>query len=578
MGIPSMRRKASVKGTLGAPTTEKPSTSALPQSAENSDVNIAKKGSLDLSASAKKAKGGSKPTLSIPKTLLPRLVSTKNARSGSTSSGEGTAAADTTISSLLLDSSSNGIDSADPPKILLQPKMQTTTTTNAQQTKRSVHLSISPDDESESMQVMLMEGVASPVKRGDCIYSVDSVEYLVKHDALSQSEISAQNVNVVCPKLEESNPEQIIEESEEENNNDFMQELGGSEKKSKSKMGGLFKKSGKKGNDNGGGNNQQEGSGNNNNDRDGDGNNKKDGAGHSNNDDEDKKDSNGNDGNRPNNPGGAFDPLAYFGPTRNQFAVDSTLPIHSGSEASAPKDHPSWTPVDGKEFRVRVGPNYPKTGKKEASAESLYEVYCVRYFRSKKRTVGGATRIMSLPDGEGKRVENGEGSEGNEEDAPAPIEGGKHFSELDGTKIPDVLVVHFMLPYEPPNMFKQKDDGPGGECIYYLRPSQRFLDEISGRVPATPASTLFAKWCAECEHDLKMRSRFKCMALVRDIDKHNFGLLKNYNGKPVLITESGRASSGFHGDVRYLEMTANGEKYYIFSTGIAFSVSYIILC
>ena len=56
-----------------------------------------------------------------------------------------------------------------------------------------------------------------------------------------------------------------------------------------------------------------------------------------------------------------------------------------------------------------------------------------------------------------------------------------------------------------------------------------------------------------------MRSRFKCMALVRDIEKHNFGLLKSYNGKPVLITESGRACSGYHGDVRYLEMTANGE-------------------
>lgn len=57
-----------------------------------------------------------------------------------------------------------------------------------------------------------------------------------------------------------------------------------------------------------------------------------------------------------------------------------------------------------------------------------------------------------------------------------------------------------------------------------------------------------------------MRSRFKCMALVRDIEKHNFGLLKSYNGKPVLITESGRACSGYHGDVRYLEMTANGEE------------------
>lgn len=97
------------------------------------------------------------------------------------------------------------------------------------------------------------------------------------------------------------------------------------------------------------------------------------------------------------------------------------------------------------------------------------------------------------------------------------------------------------------------------KCVYYLRPSQRFLDEISGRIPATPATKLFAKWCSECQSNLKMRSRFKCMALVRDLEKHNLGLLKTYNGKPVLITESGRVCSGYHGDVRYLEMTANGE-------------------
>ena len=100
--------------------------------------------------------------------------------------------------------------------------------------------------------------------------------------------------------------------------------------------------------------------------------------------------------------------------------------------------------------------------------------------------------------------------------------------------------------------------------VYYLRPTRRFLDEISGRVPPTPATTLFAKWCGSCESDFQMRSRFKCMALVRDIEKHNFGLLKSYNGKPVLITESGRACSGYHGDVRYLEMTANGEEFFFF--------------
>ncbi|KAL7498282.1 hypothetical protein ACHAWT_009237 [Skeletonema menzelii] len=287
-----------------------------------------------------------------------------------------------------------------------------------------------------------------------------------------------------------------------------------------------------------------------------------------------------------------------FNTARIQFAQSSTLPIHTSTESTAPTTHPSWTPVDGTEFKVRSGPNYPKNGKKIHSEPSLYEVYAVRFFRSEKRTVGGATRIMPLPEITPPRrrtdknkekqmnvravlsgnpfkplastTRSGDGIlEGlNESVATTSLEedtnmmallpgGNKSHPELKGTKIPDVLVVHFMLPYEPPNMFKQKDDGKGGECVYYLRPSQRFLDEISGKIPETPATKLFVQWCNTCESDIQMRSRFKCMALVRDIEKHNMGLLKSYNGKPVLITESGRAASGYHGDIRYLEMTAN---------------------
>ncbi|KAL7436332.1 hypothetical protein ACHAXM_005130 [Skeletonema potamos] len=324
--------------------------------------------------------------------------------------------------------------------------------------------------------------------------------------------------------------------------------------------------------------------------------------------------SSSNNNNNPTCPSST----TIFNKSRIEFAQVSTLPIHIGSESTAPTSHPSWTPVDGTHFKVRTGPNYPKNGQKIVSQPSLYEVYAVRYFQSEKRTVGGATRIMPLPEMTPPRrrstttttttsgmdekeqimmMDNSTVLRGNpfkplasttrSSGVAADLEGlneisnvatttaaaaaaaaasatgmmapggNKSHPELKGTKIPDVLVVHFMLPYEPPNMFKQKDDGRGGECVYYLRPSQRFLDEISGKIPETPATKLFVRWCNECESDFKMRSRFKCMALVRDIEKHNMGLLKSYNGKPVLITESGRAGSGYHGDIRYLEMTAN---------------------
>ncbi|EJK55531.1 hypothetical protein THAOC_24735, partial [Thalassiosira oceanica] len=245
-----------------------------------------------------------------------------------------------------------------------------------------------------------------------------------------------------------------------------------------------------------------------------------------------------------------------FDDLRVQFAEQCTLALHAGAEDAAPTEMPTWTPVDGTGFMVRKGPNYASKKEKGRSLPSLYEVYAVRYYRSDKRTINGATRIMPLPPLPIDLHENADTDEDHEDDGKPE----KHHPELEGTKVPDVLVVHFMLPYEPPNMFKAKTDGKGGECVYYLRPTRRFLDEMSGRLPPTPATTLFAKWCSSCESDLQMRSRFKCMALVRDIEKHNFGLLKSYNGKPVLITESGRACSGYHGDVRYLEMTANGEE------------------
>jgi hypothetical protein len=330
----------------------------------------------------------------------------------------------------------------------------------------------------------------------------------------------------------------------------------GGEKRS-SKLGNLFKGVSKKG---GGGDNNAD-SNNQNGEQNDDSNGQPNGDGDNNNGDEDESSKNNN------NNGKDFDPRTYFGPERISFAQQSTLPLHTGKESEAPTTHPSWTPATGSNFHVRVGPNYAKTGKKEPSLDNLYEVYSVRYFRSPCRTIGGATRIMPLPEmmerccrRENKVDTTAEDLQKlNVNDQSVLTGSNSSHPELKNTSIPDVLVVHFMLPYKDPNMFKQNDDGPGGECVYYLRPSTRFLDEVSGKIPMTPATRLFIRWCKECQSNVEMRSRFKCMALVRDIDKHNFGLLKSYNGKPVLITESGRVCSGYHGDVRYLEMTANGE-------------------
>merc|ERR1711920_1029084 len=102
----------------------------------------------------------------------------------------------------------------------------------------------------------------------------------------------------------------------------------------------------------------------------------------------------------------------------------------------------------------------------------------------------------------------------------------------------------------------------GGELTLYLKPSQEFLNEINYSENPSPAVKLFGEGCTKCTDSFEWSSRFKCMALVRDLEKHNISILKPYNGKPVLITESGTARRGVSADgIRFLEFNTNVHKW-----------------
>ena len=202
--------------------------------------------------------------------------------------------------------------------------------------------------------------------------------------------------------------------------------------------------------------------------------------------------------------------------------------------------NPSWASIEGPTFSVRTGPNYAKKKKKLPSASSLYELVEVRLFESKCRTLNIADKFplptnVAYPD------------------SKVPV------IHPNYPHVPEILVVHFHFPSESPNFFKPKDDGNGGELVLYLKPSQEFLNEINHSDNPSPAAKLFGEWCTKCTDSFEWRSRFKCMALVRDLEKHNISILKPYNGKPVLITESGKARRGVSADgIRYLEFVTNG--------------------
>ena len=221
----------------------------------------------------------------------------------------------------------------------------------------------------------------------------------------------------------------------------------------------------------------------------------------------------------------------------------------------------TWSPISASKFAVRTGPNYASTGRKLPSLESLYDVVAVRMYTSSRRTAG-AGEVPSLP-------------------LPADVDfKPSGTASLPPVEIPSVLIVHVQMPHDAPSMFQPSTDGPGTECVLYLRPSRQLLAETSGAAPMAPATNLFLKWCQTAATDAAMRGRFKCMALVRNLEAHNLGWVAPYNGKPVLITESGTCrvgalpvdgcgnntssadkNSSTSRTIRYLEMTANVHRW-----------------
>eukprot|EP00814_Leptocylindrus_danicus_P013627 CAMPEP_0116022956 /NCGR_PEP_ID=MMETSP0321-20121206/11288_1 /TAXON_ID=163516 /ORGANISM="Leptocylindrus danicus var. danicus, Strain B650" /LENGTH=380 /DNA_ID=CAMNT_0003494111 /DNA_START=151 /DNA_END=1293 /DNA_ORIENTATION=- len=190
-----------------------------------------------------------------------------------------------------------------------------------------------------------------------------------------------------------------------------------------------------------------------------------------------------------------------------------------------------WEEIDGTSFHVRKGPNYKSNKLKAPSNTSLYDTVSIRRYNSHKRTQHIAVELCKLHD------------------------------------VPHVLIIHFQFPYETPSMMKSRTDGAGGEVVLYLKPSARLLMELKNSTQSSADVRLFQKWQKECTKNEAMRRRFKCMGSVCDLKRHNLGWIAPYNGKPVLITDSGDVYRGSvqlqHGgrvrttEVSYLELSAN---------------------
>jgi hypothetical protein len=99
-----------------------------------------------------------------------------------------------------------------------------------------------------------------------------------------------------------------------------------------------------------------------------------------------------------------------------------------------------WNNIDGKSFRVRQGPDYPRHKKKAGSAEPLYECQLVRIYSSPRKVlhIGGKT------------------------DVP------KEAAACAGLALPGCIVVSWLLPDYAPSLFKTKTEGEGHMKVMYF--------------------------------------------------------------------------------------------------------------
>ena len=191
----------------------------------------------------------------------------------------------------------------------------------------------------------------------------------------------------------------------------------------------------------------------------------------------------------------------------------------------------SYRPGDATIFKVRCGPNYKRTGKKEPSDKSLFELYTVDLVRTPER-LRESTMVFKPPSIPGV----------------TDVTTGSAY-------IPPMIIVSCGIPSEEPSMFNSEPDGASFMAIFYFVISEETLAALKGGIDtAPPAVRLLEEWCRRSETEPAFRGRFKAMCILDDIEKQGLPMpIPGYNGKPVLINKSGE----FFRRENHIEMTVN---------------------
>jgi len=179
-------------------------------------------------------------------------------------------------------------------------------------------------------------------------------------------------------------------------------------------------------------------------------------------------------------------------------------------------DH-AWEPGDHQRFRLRVGPNYKKYGRKEPSGPVLLELLEVDLFKS-SALVHNLGEFIALPE---PRV-------------PVP----------EGSAVPPIFVVHGSLPFEAPSMLGNSN-GPTLNAVFYFGLREETQQALASLETAPKAVQLLETFCRSAHADPSVFNRFKCIGMLRNYEEVGMpSIMKGYNGKPVLIRNRSAVKGG----------------------------------
>jgi hypothetical protein len=186
----------------------------------------------------------------------------------------------------------------------------------------------------------------------------------------------------------------------------------------------------------------------------------------------------------------------------------------------------SWSNGSGEYFNVRRGPNYSWNGQKSPSLESFYE--CIA-----TDLVYGETRIDHIA----SKVQLPE--------IPA---------RYRGLALPALFVVNVQLPHAAPSLTGTKGDGKGASSAFYFRLRDSTVDALQpGAEPPSNAMKLLMNYVLEAPKSKKVQGGFKVISILDNMKEIGLASMDKYNGKPVLIKNSGTLYKGKD----YMEMDIN---------------------